>query len=387
MRGGVSRAFKAVFDQSFVPWMLRERNSTYEPPIKCNTAKKRISSLKITQTAKDDRKTFKPEDGTVDESYSFNITRDGHATISAVSSIGVLRALETFSQLFFKHSSGSAWYTPHIPLQIKDAPEYSHRGILLDVSRHWYDVKDIKRTIDGLAMAKMNVLHLHITDTQSWPLEIPALPLLTEKHAHAPFLKYSPADIAGLYEYGVHRGVQIIMEIDMPGHMGIEDAYPGLTVAFNKRPYGYYCAQPPCGSFRLGNKDVEKFIETLFGDLLPRIEPYTAYFHTGGDEYKANNSILDPALNTSDTKILQPLLQRFLDHTHGAVRKHGLTPVVWEEMVLDWNATVGKDVVVQSWLGLSGMKKLAQSGFKVIDTNVEFYVSYFETLPFHINSA
>ncbi|OAR02086.1 hypothetical protein LLEC1_05910 [Akanthomyces lecanii] len=372
VQGALARSLKAVFDNGYVPWMLHKPGSGFEPRSE-PTRKNRVQSLTITQTSRDETSTFKPLAGQRDESYSLNVTIDGQASITAKSSIGVMRGLETFSQLFFKHSSGGAWYTTQAPVRIADAPKFPHRGMVFDVSRHWFAIEDIKRTIDGLSMAKMNVLHLHMTDTQSWPLEIPALPLLAERHAYSKGLTYSPAVIADLHQYGVHRGVQVILEIDMPGHFGIERAYPGLSVAYNKRPYGQYCAQPPCGSLRLGNDKVETFLDTLFEDLLPRLSPYAAYFHTGGDEYKANNSLLDPALNTSNVSVLQPLLQRFLDHAHNKVRKMGLAPMVWEEMINEWNATVGKDVVVQSWLGQDKVKKLAEAGHKVIVSSSNAY--------------
>ncbi|KAI6784635.1 hexosaminidase [Emericellopsis cladophorae] len=371
VQGGVERAFSAIFQDGLVPWMLRERGSDFEPKQRDDT--KRVAKLTITQTEEDDENTFKPVAGTLDESYSLKVGLDGEATLNAASSIGVLRGLETLSQLFYKHSSGLTFYTQHAPYDIEDEPLYPHRGILMDVSRHWFPLEDIKRQIDGLAMNKMNVLHLHMTDTQSWPLEVPSLPKLTEKGAYAPHLTFTPADIQDLYEYGVHRGVQVIMEIDMPGHVGIDQAYPGLTVAFNKQPYQWYCAQPPCGSFKLNSTDVEDFLDTLLDDVLARISPYTAYFHTGGDEYKANNSLLDPALETNDVQTLQPMLQRFLTHVHDKVVEHGLAPMVWEEMVLEWNATVPEGTVIQSWLGQGAVKELAEDGHKVIDSSYNFY--------------
>jgi hexosaminidase len=373
VKSGVSRALDAIFEQGLVPWMLRARGSDFEPAASSASNSTIIKTLEIVQTKEDTVNTFKPVIGSVDESYTLKVSLTGKATIKASSSTGVLRALETFTQLFYAHSSGDAFYTKMLPVSIKDKPEFDHRGVHLDVSRHWFEIDDIKRAIDGAAMNKMNVFHLHITDTQSWPLEIPALPKLTEKHAHAPGLTYSPEDIAGLYEYAIYRGVQILMEIDMPGHIGIELAYPGLSIAYNEKPYTWYCAQPPCGSFKLNNTDVEDFLTTLLDDLLPRIAPYTSYFHTGGDEYKANNSLLDPALETNDVTILQPMLQRFLDHVHGEVEKHGLRPLVWEEMVLEWNATITKDAIIQSWLGSGAVQELAEAGHRVIDTDYSYY--------------
>lgn len=358
--------------------MLNPAGSDFEPAV--GSGKGKVTSLAIKQTGKDNSTVFKPLAGSVDESYSLEINSNGEASIKAATSIGVLRALESFTQLFFKHSSGRAFYTKLAPVSIQDSPRFPHRGMLLDVGRHWFAVDDIKRTIDGLAMNKMNVMHLHITETQSWPLEIPALPKLAEKGRYAPGLTYSPQDIKNIQEYGVARGVQVILEIDMPGHVGIEKAYPGLSVAYNQKPYSTYCAQPPCGALKLNNTDVEKFVSTLFDDLLPRLNPYASYFHTGGDEYKAANSLLDPKLKTDNMDVLKPMLQRFIDHAHGKVREHGLVPIVWEEMVGDWAAKVGKDTVIQSWFGSDSVKKLAAAGHKVIDSSTDFYV---RTTPPH----
>lgn len=374
VRDGVARSLKAIFENGLVPWMLNPAGSNFEPAV--GSGKGTVKSLTITQTGKDNATVFKPVAGSVDESYSLQLSSNGEATIRAATSTGILHALESFTQLFFKHSSGHAFYTKLAPVSIQDSPRFPHRGMLLDVGRHWFAVDDIKRTIDALAMNKMNIMHLHITETQSWPLEIPALPKLAEKGRYAPGLTYSPRDIKDIQQYAAARGVQVILEIDMPGHVGIEKAYPGLTVAYNEKPYWTYCAQPPCGAFKLNNTDVEKFLSTLFDDLLPRLSPYTSYFHTGGDEYKAANSLLDPNLKTDDMKVLKPMLQRFLDHAHKKVREHGLIPMVWEEMVGDWGATVGKDTVIQSWFGSASVNKLATAGHKVIDSSTDFYVSY-----------
>ncbi|POR31631.1 Beta-hexosaminidase [Tolypocladium paradoxum] len=369
---GVSRAFQGIFHNNFVPWKLRPRNSDFEPDV--HGDKKWIKCIEIKQTDKDDPKVFKPLAGDVDESYSLDVAKDGAVKIQCKSSTGCLHGLESFVQLFFQHSTGTFWYTPHAPVSIEDAPKFPHRGVLMDVARMWYGVDAIKRTIDAMAWNKMNRLHLHITDSQSWPLEIPALPKLAEKGAYGKGLTYSPADLAGIYEHGVHRGVEVVMEIDMPGHIGVvELAYSDLIVAYNEKPYQWYCAEPPCGAFRMNTTKVYDFLDTLFDDLLPRIAPYTAYFHTGGDELNRNDSALDPSVGSNATEVIAPLLQKFMDHTHGKIRKAGLTPFVWEEMVTDWNMTLGKDVVVQSWLGNGAVKKLADAGHKVIDSNYNFW--------------
>ncbi|KAK7422210.1 Glucosamine-6-phosphate isomerase (Glucosamine-6-phosphate deaminase) (GNPDA) (GlcN6P deaminase) [Neonectria punicea] len=372
VQAGVSRAFEAIFQDNFVPWKLRERNSDFEPDV--HAAKTWVKSIQITQTEKDDDTVFKPLAGELDESYSLTLSEDGKAVIKAKSSIGCLYALESFLQLFFAHSSDTFWYTPHAPVSIEDKPQYPHRGVLLDVARSWFEVDDILHAIDAMAWNKLNRLHLHITDSQSWPLEIPALPKLAEEGAYRKGLSYSPKDLQKIYEHGVHRGVEVVMEIDMPGHIGVvELAYKDLIVAYNEKPYQWWCAQPPCGAFRMNSTDVYDFLDKLFEDLLPRIAPYTAYFHTGGDELNKNDSMLDPDVRSNDTEVLAPLLQKFLDYAHGKVRDAGLTPLVWEEMITEWNMTLGDDVVVQSWLGGTAVKDLAEAGHKVIDSDYNFW--------------
>ena len=88
------------------------------------------------------------------------------------------------------------------------------------------------RTIDGLSMNKMNRLHIHATDAQSWPLEVPALPELSAKGAYHESQVWSVSDLAEVQKYGQDRGVEVFLEIDMPGHTGaIHHAYPNLVAA------------------------------------------------------------------------------------------------------------------------------------------------------------
>lgn len=372
VQAGVSRALTSIFHTNFVPWKLHKKGSNYEPSVHGKITW--LKSLAITQTGKDTASTFKPADGQVDESYSLTLSKDGKAKLIAVSSIGVLRGLETFTQLFYKHSEGPFWYTPLAPVAIQDAPKFSHRGVLLDVARNFYSVDDITSTIDVMAWNKMNRLHIHITDSQSWPLEIPTFPDLAKKGAYRPDLVYSPADVKYIQEYGIHRGVEVFLEIDMPGHIGsVAWSKPELIVAYDGFPYYWWCAEPPCGAFKLNDTAVDAFLEKLFDDLLPRVAPYTAYFHTGGDELNANDSMLDPGVRSNASEVLQPLLQKFIDAQHARVRKHGLVPMVWEEIPIDWNVTIGKDTVVQTWLGDASVKTLTSRGNKIIDSNYNFW--------------
>jgi len=214
-----------------------------------------------------------------------------------------------------------------------------------------------------------------MTDSQSWPLEVPALPLLSQKGAYSQGLSYTPSDIRHIQIYALDRGIETIIEIDMPGHTtSIGLAYPELIAANNAQPWQEYCAEPPCGSLQLKNPAVSTFLEQLFGDILPRIEPYTAYFHTGGDEVNKNTYLLDPTVKSNSKEVLQPLIQRFVDRNHDQLRKAGLTPVVWEEMLLGWDLKLGNDVVVQSWLSDDSVAAITKKGYKTLAGNYNFWV-------------
>lgn len=372
VKAGVSRTLDTIFTANFIPWMLvpRRQLASHEPSLNASAS---VSCLDITLTSSNS--TFKPSATDVDESYNLTITDAGVATLSAHSTNGVLHGLETFSQLFYQHSSGDAFYLVNAPIEIEDSPVYPWRGVLLDTARNFFPVDDIIRTIDGLAYNKLNKLHVHVTDSQSWPLEIPSLPELSAKGAYSDLQVYTADDIASIQQYGIYRGVDVYFEIDMPGHIGVVgEAFPDLVVAYDAQPYTTYCAEPPCGALRLNSTDVDKFLGTVFDDLLPRIAPYTSYMHTGGDELNAQDYTLDPGVGTNDTAVLQPLLQKFVDTQHSRIRSAGMTPMVWEEMVTTWNLTLGSDVVVQSWLGGTAVAELAEAGHKVIDSNYNYYV-------------
>lgn len=319
---------------------------------------------------------MKPAAGEVDESYTLKLTADGDVTITANTSIGLVRGLTSFTQLFYHHTDGGV-YTPYAPVQIEDKPLFQHRGLNMDLSRAYFPPKDVRKTIDALAYNKMNRLHLHITDSQSWPLVIPSMPELSDKGAYRSDLVYSPDVIQELQFYGAQQGVEVYIEIDMPGHTSsIWYSHPELIASFNIQPnWNTYAAEPPSGTLKLNDSKVYDFVENLFNDLLPRVAPYNAYFHTGGDEVNANAYTNDDSVKSNDTEVIRPLMQKFIDHSHKLVRAAGLTPIVWEEMLLQWNLTLGDDVVVQTWQSDDAVTQTVAQGHKALVGNYNYWVS------------
>ncbi|KAF2640270.1 hypothetical protein P280DRAFT_401200 [Massarina eburnea CBS 473.64] len=361
---------ETIFKKNFVPWRFHPRN--WKEPENGTS----ISEVNIEVLGKDPKNIAKPLAGSVDESYSLDLNEKGKVSIAANSSLGIVRGLTTFTQLFFASEKYDDWaYTLSGPIKILDAPKFQHRGLNLDVSRNYFSPEDIKRTIDAIAYNKMNRFHLHVTDSQSWPLVIPSMPELSAKGAYRPELIYTPEVFAEIQYYASIRGVELITEIDMPGHTSsIALSHPELIAAFDKQPnWDTYAAEPPSGTFKLNSTAVTSFLEKLFDDLLPRIQPYSSYFHTGGDEVNKNAYTLDDTVKSSDPAVLQPLMQKFVDRNHDQVRKLGLTPIVWEEMLLDWNLTLGNDVIVQSWQSDEAVAQITAKGHKVLFGNYNYW--------------
>ena len=358
-----------------MPWKFHPKGSDYEPAPGSGTTITKI----IVSSQGDDDEHAAPRYEDLKEAYNITIPAGcSTAYIDAESSLGVLHALSTLEQLFYaaadSRACGGAVYG-HGPVTIIDAPKFKHRGLNLDVARQWYPVKTILKTIDALSWNKMNRLHLHITDSQSWPLEIPALPELAKKGAYAPGLTYSPEDLQDILDYAEERGIMVIVEIDMPGHTtSIAESHPELIVGRNIQPnWSKYAAQPPSGSLKLNNKDVRSFLSTLFRDLLPRLNKHSPYFHTGGDEVNANVYELDPGVGSADKLVVQPHLQEFFTHVQGEVKRAGMSPVVWEEMLLDWNMTMSKDAIVQVWQSDEAAIKATEKGHRIIQGNYNYW--------------
>jgi hexosaminidase len=368
----IKRARETIFDHGYTPWKFHPRNSAFEPT---EENSKWIKQITLQQTGQDPIDILKPAEGSVDESYELEVTVSGEVTISASTSIGIAHGLTSFSQLFFQHTDGGV-YTPFAPVSIKDSPMFVHRGLNLDIARSWYPLHHIKRTIDAMAYTKMNRLHLHITDAQSWPLEIPSMPELSAKGAYNKLLTYSPEDLDDLQLYGAVRGVDVYLEIDMPGHTSsLWYSHPELIASFNIQPnWGSVAAEPPSGTLKLNSSAVTTFVTDLFKDLLPRVGKYNTYFHTGGDEVNANAYTNDDTVRSSDPTVITPLMQKFLDHAHDVVRSAGMTPIVWEEMLIQWGLTLGKDVIVQTWQSDEAAATTVAKGHKVLVGNYNYWV-------------
>ncbi|AMB57769.1 beta-N-acetylhexosaminidase [Microterricola viridarii] len=226
--------------------------------------------------------------------YSLHADADG-ITVTAASAEGLFSGVQTLRQLFparieaaldgsTRVSDDVEWTTPAV--QIEDAPRFAYRGAMLDVARNVFSVAAVKRYIDDIALLKLNVLHLHLTDDQGWRLQIDSWPRLTEIGASTSVLGgggfYTKADYTEIVDYAASRFITLVPEIDLPGHTNAALAsYPELNIGG--------VATEPYRGVEVGFSTVDttadatwRFVEDVVRELA-EITP-GPYIHLGGDE-------------------------------------------------------------------------------------------------------
>ena len=352
-----------VFSEHFVPYKFHPRRSRFEPSIDGTRTlidNITINELSIVSLGNGQHTVSR-------EAYLIRILQDGTTTLEILSPEGGIHAFDTLAQLFYAHPAiGEIAYTPYAPVLITDAPAFEHRGLNLDISRNWIAPEDVLRTIEAIGFNKFNKLHLHATDAQSWPLEIPALPDLSRKGAYRWDQVWTTKDLENVQRHGLYHGVEVYLEIDLPGHTGsIFHSYPDLITAYNK-PWDKYAQEPPSGQLKLNSPDVPPFLTTLFKDLLPRVQPFSTHFHIGGDEINKESYLLDPTVQSSSKTVIQPLLQKFTDHVLSLLENHSLTPTVWEDMLLEWDLKLPPNTIIQTWRSASSIAKVVEKGHRAL---------------------
>uniref|UniRef100_A0A182N7T2 beta-N-acetylhexosaminidase n=1 Tax=Anopheles dirus TaxID=7168 RepID=A0A182N7T2_9DIPT len=222
-----------------------------------------------------------------DESYRLTVGAGGAngellATIDAKTFFGARHALETLSQ-FVLYDDIRNELQLVVSATVSDAPAYPHRGLALDTSRNYIDLESLRRTIDGMAMVKLNVFHWHITDSQSFPLVIKSRPTLHAYGAYSRRDVYTADDVRELVRYALERGIRIIPELDAPAHVGEGWEKLGVTACFNYQPWENYCVEPPCGQLDPTKDAVYDILEDVYREMNAMFNR-SDLFHMGGDE-------------------------------------------------------------------------------------------------------
>ncbi|XP_020205815.1 beta-hexosaminidase 2 [Cajanus cajan] len=315
----------------------------------------------------------------VDESYTLSIL-PSLATLTANTTWGAMRGLETFSQL--------AWGRPTciaVGVHVWDSPIYAHRGIMVDTSRNYYPLKDLLRTVEAMSMNKLNVFHWHVTDSHSFPLVLPSEPTLAEKGAYASHMVYSPEDVKTIVEFGLDRGVRVLPEIDSPGHTGSWAlAYPDIVTCANMFWWpaegDLLAAEPGTGHLNPLNPKTYQVLKNVIRDtttLFPE-----QFYHSGADEVIPGCWKTDPTIQKylSDGGTLSQLLEKFINNTLPFILSLNRTVVYWEDVLLDDTVHVPstmlpkEHVILQTWNnGHNNTKKLVSSGYRTIVSSSQFY--------------
>lgn len=366
------RSVRQVLSTMFVPWKFYPRRTKFTPVQAKDYT--RLESIVIVQDDLEIGKKFDPQGfSRADESYT--IVLDVETRITSKSTAGTIQALKTLEQLFYVTPESSKVYAPNTPVHIEDHPKWKHRGLSLDIARNPIFPEDVLKTITVMASCKMNRLHIHATDSQSWPLEIPSMPSLAEEGAYSPEHVWSADWLQEIQNHGVLNGVSVFIEIDMPGHTAsVAYAFEELVAGFNMLDWNSFALEPNSGQLKLNAPGVAEFLDRLLQDLLPRTAKYSPFFHLGGDELNEKIYLLDDTVQSEDKAVLQPLVQKFMQQAFDHVKAAGLQPIIWEEMILDWNLTLpstttaeaDQDVLVQVWRDGARIQEVLEKGYRVL---------------------
>lgn len=336
------------------------------------------------------------------EAYSINVSSDG-ILVQAVTPEGIYRATRTLLKSVGAEKTSSVEFPS---AEVSDWPRFGYRGLMLDVSRHFSDVEMVKRTIDMLALHQLNIFHWHLTDDQGWRIEIKSHPELTEVGAwrddtvvgrylggtdyptdgkrHGGF--YTQEQIREIVAYAKERYIEIIPEIDLPGHTSaVLAAYPQLGCEDKEYKVAnrwgvirdVLCAGNPA------SLDLFKDIMDEVCELFPG-----KYIHLGGDECvkerwkacpKCQKKIKELGLKDGSRYSKEDYLQSwFMGEVASFVQSKGKRVIGWDEIL---EGVPMDDSVIMSWRGTEGGITAAKMGHDVVMTPTsDMYFDQSQTL-------
>jgi hexosaminidase len=318
------------------------------------------------------------------EGYRMEISPSG-ASLTAAAPVGLFHAAQTFRQLLPPEAfspqrvSGVQWRVPAV--KIADRPRFGWRGFMIDTSRHFIPMPDLKRLVDMMAAHKLNLLHLHLTDDDGWRIEIKAYPKLTEIGAwrgtkcKLPNTRkgeeferyggfYTQEELRGLVAYAKARHISIMPEIDLPGHsLAITTAYPETLPT--KMPGSVSAQGHKANAISPAREENYRMIETIMAEVAA-IFPFR-YVHVGGDE-------VNRSLWSECPEIKKWMATNKIPNLHGAqveftrrlgeiLARHDRRLAGWQEIASD---KLSKDTLVMAWIGPGAGWNAAKRGFPAV---------------------
>jgi hexosaminidase len=349
------------------------------------------------------------------EGYTLNVNTNG-IIISANTNAGLFYGWQTLQQIMpaaiYANTlqNNIQWQVPFV--SIIDKPRFGWRGMMLDVSRHFFSKEDVKVFIDDMARYKYNRFHWHLTDDQGWRIEIKALPKLTSVGAWRADRKgkwmnittpaldepktyggfYTQEDIKEVVAYAKSKFIEVIPEIDVPGHsMAMLAAYPNLSTTPNY-PYqvnagdefmdweginGHPTAMID-NSLDPSNEEVFTALDKVMTEVAP-LFPFE-YIHMGGDENAKNNWEKSPnvqaLMKKEGLKDQNEVQSYFVKRMQKIINSKGKKMMGWNEIL---QGGLTGDAAVMSWQGVKGGIEAAKQGHKVVMSPNDYnYIDYYQ---------
>ena len=343
------------------------------------------------------------------EAYTLNVTKNG-IEVKASSLNGFNYAIQTIKQMLPVEIFGKVaaadkeWTLPCV--KINDAPRFGYRGLHMDVSRHFFDMDEVKRYLDIMEVHKLNTLHWHITDDQGWRLEIKKYPRLTEVGAvrkqtlvghlfdsevydgtpYGEGCYFTQDQVREILDYAAGKGITVIPEIDLPGHMlAALAAYPELGCTGG--PYDVWGKWGVADDVLcVGKEKTMQFLEDVLTEVC---ELFPAeYVHIGGDECPkvrwekcphCQAKIAELGLKDDDRFQAEHYLQGYVtSRMEKFLAEKGKKLIGWDEIL---EGELAPNATVMSWRGVAGGLQAVRMGHDAIMTpNTFFYLDYYQSL-------
>ena len=339
------------------------------------------------------------------EAYQLNVN-ERQILIDASTPAGFFYALQTLKQLMPRNvmagmadESVKTWTVPAI--KIEDEPRFGWRGFMLDEGRHFYGKEAIKEVLDILATYKMNRFHWHLTEDQGWRIEIKSAPKLTEVGAwreskvlgwgnvKRDYLHYggfyTQADAKEIVEYAKERFIEIVPEVDIPGHSQAAVAsYPETLSCDPQNPHEIWLTQGVSTDvINVANPKAREMCRNIIDELI-EIFPFQ-YIHLGGDECPTqkweNNADCQALLKKIGSKNYRDLQLNFYEELKAHIAKKPADKqrklIFWNEVLHGNTAGLGNDITIMAWVGADGAAKEAASrGMNtILSPQIPYYIN------------
>lgn len=330
----------------------------------------------------------------VHEAYKLTVSEAG-INIAAADSTGFFYAIQTLKQLMphaiYNRSGASTaidWTVPCV--EIADQPQLGHRGYMLDVARHFFSKTEVKRILDIMATYKMNRFHWHLTDDQGWRIDIPEYPKLAQVGAvrkgsfvnaggsskffddteYGRSMYYTLDDLREIVAYAKSLNIEIIPEIDLPGHMvAAVAAYPEFSCDPTKKYEVRIDGGISKDVLNIGKDETIDFLKCVLGHMA-EVFPYK-YIHLGGDEcptdqWSKNADCLKRVQDEGLAGVNE--LQSWLVEQLGLYlkEKYDKDIICWDELLAHWKSDNTVKPVIMAWNNINKSKEAADKGFKSI---------------------